>query len=423
MCKQWLVRVATRIRGQRDAVWTLIANLVISATSLATTVVAARILGPVGRGQLGAIRTWPVVLAGLAMFGMQDAVVYYGAQSRDDIGRYSLTAATFILLVGAPFMGLAWLAMPWLFRAEGALIVAGARWYLLVWLILVLHGVPLFAARAAERFGLWNLLRVCPVVLWLGVLVAVGASGKASAVVVAKAYLMVLGAFAIVTLPAIGRYVSMRAKPTLATSRRMLRFALPAQMSTLPRLIGDKVDQLLVVSLLPAESVGYYAVAMAWASSLGLASSAVTSLVFPKVAGMKDRKAQKAYVRRCVLAVLMLSVSFGGGLAILAPWVIPALFGRAFAPAIPLAEVLLVAAGIQGEVDVYQAAMKGIGKPAAVFRVRAIGLVLTIPILLLALSHYGTLGAAAAVVAAQCGLAWLFVRVWAKGSCEVTHVA
>ena len=63
-------------------------NVAIAAMGIVTGVVAARLLGPRGRGELVAIQTWPLFIAGIAMLGTPEALAYYSARSPTDAGRY-----------------------------------------------------------------------------------------------------------------------------------------------------------------------------------------------------------------------------------------------------------------------------------------------------------------------------------------------
>src|SRR5262245_30271561 len=54
-------------------------NFAIALLALATGPLAARMLGPEGRGELAAIQTWPSVIATLAMLGLGDATIYFAA--------------------------------------------------------------------------------------------------------------------------------------------------------------------------------------------------------------------------------------------------------------------------------------------------------------------------------------------------------
>jgi O-antigen/teichoic acid export membrane protein len=68
-----------------SAVLTAGTNAVLAMFGLVTGVLAARLLGPNGRGELAAIQTWPAVIATIAMLGMPETV-YYAARESNRAG-------------------------------------------------------------------------------------------------------------------------------------------------------------------------------------------------------------------------------------------------------------------------------------------------------------------------------------------------
>lgn len=176
----------------------------------------------------------------------------------------------------------------------------------------------------------------------------------------------------------------------MSTCRTMLPFGGAAELAALPQMLGQRIDQLLVASLLPAAEMGY----CGWSclgGGLTLASSAVTALVFPTVAAMTTRNARRVYIRQA------------GGRG---------LFGVSFGPAVRMAEVLLLGMCLQGAVDLLQVALKGIRKPSAVFRGRSISLCIAVVFMIVLLPRYGAVGAAMAFVVGQAFLTLLLARAW-----------
>src|SRR5690348_8386651 len=92
-------------------------NIVLAAMGMATGVVAARLLGPEGRGQLVAIQTWPFFIASIAMLGTPEALAYFSACSPDEAGRNLGSASTISLIACLPLMTIGYFAMPGLLKA------------------------------------------------------------------------------------------------------------------------------------------------------------------------------------------------------------------------------------------------------------------------------------------------------------------
>src|SRR2546427_9787609 len=76
-----------------NAAETALTNAMLGAIGIVTGIIAARWLGPDGRGELAAIQMWPSAVASLAMIGLPEALVYLSAKHPSQSRRYLLTAA------------------------------------------------------------------------------------------------------------------------------------------------------------------------------------------------------------------------------------------------------------------------------------------------------------------------------------------
>ena len=86
--------------ASRGVLVTAGSNLMLSVLGVLTGVMAARLLGPKGRGELAAIQAWPTALASLGLLGMSEAVPYFCTRETEKRGAY-LSAALLIGLAGA----------------------------------------------------------------------------------------------------------------------------------------------------------------------------------------------------------------------------------------------------------------------------------------------------------------------------------
>src|SRR6266851_3508043 len=77
-------------------------NVLLAILALVTGVLAARLLGPQGRGELVAIQTWPTLIGTLALLGTGESLVYYTAQEPELAGSCLSSAITLSLLSSAP---------------------------------------------------------------------------------------------------------------------------------------------------------------------------------------------------------------------------------------------------------------------------------------------------------------------------------
>src|SRR5579875_2757810 len=150
---------------------TAVTNIALAALGMVSGILAARFLGPYGRGELAAIQTWPSFVATLAMLGMPEALVYYSARVPSEAGRYLGSAVLVASISAVPFIVVAYLLMPLLLHAQTPTIVWAGRWYLALVPIFALVGMLSNPLRGLSDFAPWNLMRLMPHILWIGVLI------------------------------------------------------------------------------------------------------------------------------------------------------------------------------------------------------------------------------------------------------------
>ena len=168
---------------------TLATNIALAVLAAATGVIAARILGPDGEGELTAIQTWPLLLGTLSMLGLDSAVVYFIARQPDKGMQFTTTATVIGLLSSMVVGGAAWFALPYPLSAQRAQIVSTARIFLLVGVIFAMVGIPHGSLRGAHTFTAWNLFRIAPGLAWLSILLGFWAFGHPNAIPMSEWYL------------------------------------------------------------------------------------------------------------------------------------------------------------------------------------------------------------------------------------------
>jgi O-antigen/teichoic acid export membrane protein len=386
------------------------ANGALALLGLATGTLAARLLGPQGRGELAAIQTWPTFLATLAMLGLPEALVYHCARKPERAGRYLGSAIAIALLGSVPFMVLGYLAIPFFLSAQSAEIVRAARWYLLIVPVFALVGLPYHPLRGLNRFFVWNALRLLAPLAWLVVLLGALATGWTKPPGLAFAYLALLALLFVPVFVAVIRHVRGPFRPDVQDWSPLLRYGLPTLASTLPQMLNYRMDQLLMMAFLPAQPLGFYAVAVSWGGMVQPLVSALGTTLFPHVASQGDSALQARVLARAVRVGFSVSAGLGALLLALTPLGLPLLFGKAFEPAVPAALVLVVASAVAAFNGVAEDGLRGLGRPSAVLWAELAGVAVTAVALLTLLPRWGILGAALASLLGYSGVSAVLVR-------------
>src|SRR4051812_33824124 len=177
----------------RSVAETAITNVVLGGLGIATGIIIARWLGPVGRGELAAIQMWPSAIATIAMIGLPEALVYFSAKHPTQSREFLVTAVLTSMFIIPVFALLGYALMPFLLSMQSDRIVHGARTYLWLLPIYALVGLPHQALRGIQQLRLWNALRIVPGLLWLLVLLAGFSLGAPDPVRIAAMFLTLLG--------------------------------------------------------------------------------------------------------------------------------------------------------------------------------------------------------------------------------------
>lgn len=394
---------------------TLAANVAIAVMGFTSGVLAARLLGPSGRGELAAIQTVSGLLATLATLGLPEAVVLYCARDPKNAGRYVSSALILGLLVCVPLLVLCYLAMPYLLASQTAQIVRSARWYLLIAIAFVAVGGPHAALRGLSDFVSWNAIRLVPGMVWIAVLCFTWTIGVSSPSFLA---LLNLAAMTAVVTPIVLWVVHSRIhgpfSPDVATCLPMIRFGVPSSLSGVPQTLNLRLDQILMAALLPARLLGLYAVAVAWSGMMSPLLQAVSAVLFPHIASHDSANEQSLALLRIVRLATPVAIALAASLAIVTKWSLPLVFGHSFEASIPSALVLLAAAVALSIAQLLEEGLRGMGSPMGILWSELGGLIVTAVSLLCLLKPMNIMGAAISSLlgyTAVCGLLLLYVSL------------
>jgi O-antigen/teichoic acid export membrane protein len=399
----------------RAALLTTAANFLMTGLGVLSGVMAARLLGPKGRGELAAIQAWPSALASLSLLGTSEAVLYWCARQPARKSAY-LNAA---LLIGAPgalvFSAVGFVAMPWLLASQNSTVVWGSRVFLFqIWMFLLM-AMPSQVLRAAGSFTQWNLLRLCPMVVWIAIFAVAWLLNVHRAVPLAFSYIVAGWLVLVPELLLLRREGFSLTMPRRQELRQTLEFGLPVVGTSVPQMLNLRLDQILMAGLLPAAALGHYVVAVAWSGAGLPLVQGLSAVVVPKLAARTDHDAFNGGrdLARATRIGMVISLLTGGVLLALASLGIRFFFGVRFISAVPAARLLAVAGAITSLNVVLSEGMRGLGRPVSVLRAEMAALIVTAVGLWLLLRPLGIYGAAlVSLLAYATAACWLLAEAY-----------
>ncbi|HET7646355.1 MAG TPA: polysaccharide biosynthesis C-terminal domain-containing protein [Candidatus Limnocylindria bacterium] len=392
---------------------TRVARVVIG---MATSFLLAGMLLPEGRGQYAVLVLVPGMLNALGQFGLPSAMSFFAGRGRSvrDLQRlgWLLTAGLSVVLVGATLLALPWLQQTLLRPVPMEL------------LLVSLASVPFqfgtaFAGSTLigkQRLRNYNLIVVAQSALMLiGVVVMVGLLdfGVEGALL---SYVAVAVIAAIGTAVELGRAVA--DEPEEGGRVKLSQIAgygiriYPASVSGY---FSYRVDVLILSAILGASgaaSIGLYTFAVSLAEMVFMIPDSVSTVFYPRVAGMERREADRLAPQVSRFTVLVTLIGVLGLLP--AAWVVTSFVLPAYAGSLlPFAVLLpgIVALSVSKVVSGY---ISGLGLPLAVARASIANLVINVIANLVLVPAVGIVGAALASLISYAGHASILVFTAAR---------
>lgn len=349
---------------RRASVTTLSASLLNQALLVISGALSARILGPADRGHAALLTLIPSVLAIAGSFGLFPAARHFIARAPSSTVavlrslRRDITAQL-IGLSACHIVVTVFVLLPSLSGSRPAAAIVALAFVP----ALVITQYSMSVIQGHQRFGAFSAMLVAPQAFsGVGMLALyITDSGSLTSVV------SVLAASAIVTALAATLLARRSVLPKMAgyaspSRSELRRFARKAYFGQVTPIESFRVDQLVVGAALSPAILGYYVTATAFTNLTRAFGSSMGLVLAPYVASLPASEQRRSLSRGlAVTAALCGIVTLG--LVPSTELLVPLLFGDPFRPAIPLAQVLLIAGFFLGVRRAAIPGLQGIGYP------------------------------------------------------------
>ncbi|ENN87806.1 hypothetical protein RHSP_47591 [Rhizobium freirei PRF 81] len=404
----------------KSSLISLAATLISLVAGFASSVIAARLLGPAGSGEVAYALWIATSAAALADMGLPQALLRNTGGLSGDGEAWKILVRTALrsFMISVSMVGAAILAF------AAIIYIQRDTRHALLWIVTGLlflsyafHVFSMAIARGRNRFGqtarttaLGGILQI-PLVFagaWL-----LGPTGAVIGYVVRYLPQALL----------LRSYVDRDIKPSHeALQPEMRRYGRHIWLSDLIEiLVLSRIEFLFLGLFLSSTSVGYFAAGLGLTGLIEqvmLQISPALIVSFTEAHARNDQRMLNAAYRRVIriVALVMLPISFGG--AAIMPDLLPLIFGDAFDPAIPASATLLAFVWLAGMSVIPWGIIGASGRSVLLLRVQIISGMLMILLLTALVPRMGLQGAAlarAAIVTLTFVLlswtAWRYVQV------------
>lgn len=372
-----------------------LARMFAMAGPFAVSIITARILGPEERGRYFIVLVIAQIGAQIGTLGLQSSNAYQAANRRELVGALMangfFVAWTFVPLVTS----LLALALGWP-DVWGLRVVVGNPLGSIAFMAVLL--APLLVsslyvtnlAVAIGRVQLFNGLTIAYCLLTvLSASIVAAFNGGASAFLLSAAVSLAVPTF--VGSLYLLKGTSTRFLPNADLFRRAIAFAAKVYLSTMFGFIMSRVGAFALQHHGSLEEVGQFSVAMQLADGLVLLPSTVGMLLFPNLvrAGTLERLPA---MWRAFWGVAATMLAILGPLFVLAPWLLPMLFGASFARAGVLFQALVPSILIVSLISVVSQYLASEGFPKRQVLAWLIGLIVQLCLSYWFVAQWGGIG-------------------------------
>lgn len=305
-------------------------NSLILVCNIATGIITARLLLPEGRGSLAAVLFWPQIVSNIGLLNLHTVTTQRASKDEIDINKITVTSTCLAVFLSLITGLITYFLLPYLLGEERKEWLLYTRIYLIAFLPFNFIGLVLIAIEQARlNFTSYNLFRFLPTITYLlGILLLWAFNSIRVENII---WFNWAGTFIVAIVTLIFARKRLNTAPSWEEAQVLLAIGSRLTVASLLSLVASQMDRIVIITFLDNKSIGIYAVALTFASSgLSIISSSFQAIMLPKIAETEESTTKKKILGKA-LRYLMASVFISSlPLLVLAPWLIPLLFGSDF---------------------------------------------------------------------------------------------
>jgi enterobacterial common antigen flippase len=389
-----------RFSSRRAYAQTFGATVATRCLGVVSGVLAARLLGPTGRGELAVIIFLPMLLVPLGELELPRSLAY--EVSRVEQIPDAVSATSFWLAVGlGAFQALLLAALlPLYLPADKLHLLSASRWFMAYLPATYITATLMGSDQGRGRFGRFSFLLALPGAFYAVAILVAWATGRIAPSTFALGLLMATLATTVLRVATDRRALAFT-WPDWGVARRLLTRGVGYYLPAIAGFIFYRADMFVLVRIAPSQAIGLYAVAQAISTGQIGAVIPFVHVSFTAVAREGNSEAALAAVAHHFRLAQLATVGAALATAALTPWGIRVLFGPGFAGAATPAYFLIGATVCWGMSQVLEQGLRAAGHAWPGIFSNLAGLALLLIVGIPGCLRYGINGLAATVLAAQ----------------------
>ncbi|MBI3452121.1 MAG: oligosaccharide flippase family protein [Rhodospirillales bacterium] len=379
----------------KDISISFVTTAVVQVANIATGLIAARLLLPEGRGELAALILWPGLIFELGLLGLSDALLYRSvtraAGPRELFGAMTVLGAVQSLVL----IAIGVVVLPYVFAKYPPEVRDAAYIFLFTFIpanFLAFYVISMFQGQL--DLLTWNVLRVLVPLANLSIIGGLVAFDWVGAPTFAYAFALAHVVAAVIGLGVLYRRGWLGFRFRLDTAKQLIVYGARVHLGEMLNTARQRLDQALVAYWLPPADLGFYAVALTVSTGPMILVFTVANVAFPKISQQGTIAGKiEVFGRYLRFAIAVAGICFAI-LFVIAHWIVPLLFGTAFAASSEIVRILLIGLLPYAAKLMLAQILKAVDKSLAISHAELTGLIAAGASLVALIPFFGIVGAA-----------------------------
>lgn len=398
----------------RDILSILGSNISVAVSHLIIGVILSRMLGAAGFGLYSAIIVVPVMVIGLTQLGIRRSAIYHIGNKI--LPEDHIVSALFLLLLYTSTLSILICGFVYFF--------AGQSSFDPPIILLVLLTIPLLLSNVfagglflgKEDIRSAAMINAGPTLITL----------VFTLLFVWALRMSLFGAFLALTLANLIMviftyrriFVRMQYKITWkyheGIMKSMVKLGIVNALAVFIMQLNYKLDILMLKKLSSLEEVGFYSLAMQIAEQLWHIPFAIESIILSRSANTRDQESLHRHVASIFRISLLIGLMAGIVIFIIAPYLVPLVFGKDFTQSVQMIQVVLPGILILVGFRILNSRLTGMGKPQVAIYTFTPALILNFVLNLFLIPRFGGIGAAWATNVSYAAGSVTFIIVYSR---------
>jgi O-antigen/teichoic acid export membrane protein len=380
----------------RNARLIIITDVTIILSTVVSSLIGARALGPAGRGDLLVVVLWPPVVAMFAGLGLPAAYRYWMAKEPARASPLFTNAVIYTIAVSVISIGLAYLIVPHLVGERSPRVIMLLRIYQVNIPAALFLNLMRGLLEGTRRFGWAGAARLISFVIQAIGFASLWLAGRLTLSTATYTLILAQSCSTLLALVAVWIQLRPRWEPNWIEFKNSMRYGVRDYPGGVADFTTLRLDQLMLGAMAPSAAIGLYVIAVRLSEMTTLAADALADALMPEVAASQTSDKSESLLARSLRLTIYLHILLLVPCWLGAPLILKLLYGDSFVPATAAFRWLLVAAAVWAPGSIVISGLRGFGYPGLSTIARFSAAVVTAIALLILLPRQGITGAAIA---------------------------